>query len=163
MTRKIDVASIPSVRGTMYPPPFHTPCLERARQRLGDSVGLDQFGVNLLTLAPGAWSSQRHWHTREDEFVYVLSGEVILVTDSGEEVLRVGDCAGFKAGVADGHCLQNRTEQDAQVLEIGSRMEDDGAFYPDIDLVNPPRGEPAVYTNRSGMSYGELVRRTKDG
>lgn len=159
MTRKIDIASVPFVCGTMYPPPFHTPCLERSRQRLGDSAGLSQFGVNLLTLAPGAWSSQRHWHTHEDEFVYVLSGEVVLVTNSGEEVLRPGDCAGFKAGVADGHCLQNRTDKQAQVLEIGSRMEDDGAFYPDIDLVNPPRGEPAAYTHRDGTPYEDIRRR----
>jgi len=105
------------------------------RYRLGDAAGLTQFGVNLMRLAPGAWSSQRHWHTHEDEFVYVLEGEVVLVTDSGEEVLRPGDCVGFKAGVPDGHHLQNRSERDAVFLEIGTRATaEDECFYPDIGM-----------------------------
>jgi uncharacterized cupin superfamily protein len=97
MTKRIDIAALASVVGTLYPPPFDEPCRARARTRLGDPAGLTQFGVNLLRLPPGAWSSQRHWHTAGDEFVYVLSGEVVLVTDSGEEVLRAGDAAGFPA------------------------------------------------------------------
>jgi uncharacterized cupin superfamily protein len=105
------------------------------RQRLGDAAGLSDFGVNLMRLAPGAWSSQRHWHSAEDEFVYVLEGELVLVTDAGEEILRPGDCAGFKAGVQDGHHLQNRAGRDAVVLEIGSRkVDDDEGDYPDIDM-----------------------------
>lgn len=88
-----------------------------------------------MRLAPGAWSSQRHWHSAEDEFVYLLEGELVLVTDAGEEILRPGDCAGFKAGVRDGHHLQNRTDRDAVVLEVGSRkIEDDEGDYPDIDM-----------------------------
>src|SRR5713101_1910063 len=97
MTKRIDVATLTTIVGTLYPPPFDTPCRTRARTRLGDPAGLSQFGVNLLRLPPGAWSSQRHWHTGGDEFVYVLSGEVTLVTEAGEELLRAGDAAGFVA------------------------------------------------------------------
>ena len=103
MPKRIDINAVPVVTGSRYPAPFNLPCAARARQRLGDAAGLDDFGVNLLRLPPGTWSSQRHWHTAEDEFVYVLDGEVVLVTDSGEELLRAGDCAGFKAGVKDAH------------------------------------------------------------
>ena len=120
MAKRIDVSKLEAVVGTLYPPPFDEPCRARGRTRLGDPAGLTQFGVNLLRLPPGAWSSQRHWHTGEDEFVYVLSGEVALVSDAGEEVLRAGDAAGFPANDGDGHCLQNRSGQDAVVLEIGS-------------------------------------------
>ena len=98
MKKRIDFVAVAPVIGTLYPPPFDQPCRMRERRRLGDAVGLTQFGVNLLRLPPGAWSSQCHWHTEEDEFVYVLSGEVVLVSDDGEEVLRAGDAAGFKAG-----------------------------------------------------------------
>ena len=121
MSKKIDVAALSPVIGTMYPPPYDEPCLARSRTKLGDAAGLTQFGVNLLHLPPGAWSSQRHWQTASDEFVYVLSGEVTLVTNSGAETLRPGDCAGFKAGDPDGHCLQNRSTTDAIILEIGTR------------------------------------------
>src|SRR6185437_9803621 len=96
MSKRIDLKSLPVVTGSGYPPPFDAPCAARARQRLGDAAALTDFGVNLLRLSPGVWSSQRHWHTAEDEFVYVVAGEVVLVTDAGEEVLRAGDCAGFK-------------------------------------------------------------------
>lgn len=115
MTKRIDMAALTPVVGTLYPPPFDTPCRARERTKLGDPAGLSQFGVNLLHLPPNAWSSQRHWHTAGDEFVYVLSGEVVLVTDSGEEILRAGDSAGFPAGDTNGHCLQNRSDRDARV------------------------------------------------
>ena len=134
MAKKIEAAAVAALIGTRYPPPFDQPCLSRERRRLGDAAGLTQFGVNLLRLPPGAWSSQRHWQTTSDEFVYVLSGEVVLVTDAGDEVLRPGDAAGFKAGDPDGHCLQNRTQSDALVIEIGTRLADDGAYYSDIDM-----------------------------
>ena len=98
MKKRIDVAAVEAVTGTGYPAPFDQPCRMRSRQKLGNAAGLTQFGANLLRLPPGVWSSQRHWHTGEDEFVYVLSGEVVLVSDGGEEVLRAGDVAGFKAG-----------------------------------------------------------------
>src|ERR671927_1633196 len=113
MPKRIDAAALTPIVGRLCPPPFDEPCRARERTKLGDPAGLTQFGVNLLRLPPGAWSSQRHWHTTEDEFICVLSGEVTLVTDSGEEVLRAGDCAGFKANDPDGHCLQNRSERDA--------------------------------------------------
>ena len=108
MSKRIDIAALPTVVGTLYPPPFDLPCRARERTKLGDPGGLTQFGVNLCRLPPGAWSSQRHWHNHEDEFVYVLSGEVVLVTEEGEETLRAGDSAGFAAGDSNGHCLQNR-------------------------------------------------------
>src|SRR2546423_4887237 len=121
VNKRIDIAALTPVIGTRYPSPFDTPCRARERIPLGDAAGLTQFGVNLQRLPPGAWSSQRHWHTAEDEFVWVVKGEVVLVTDDGEEVLVAGDCAGFKAGAADGHHIQNRSKSDALLLEIGSR------------------------------------------
>src|ERR1700733_6043790 len=121
---RIDPLAAPEGAGTRYPAPFDQPCVQRRWRRLGEAAGLTQFGVNLLRLAPGVWSSQRHWHTLEDEFVYVLSGEVVLVTDGAEELLRAGDCAGFAAGIANGHHLQNRSDADALLLEIGSRRPD---------------------------------------
>jgi uncharacterized cupin superfamily protein len=133
--KKIDISAAKAVLGSGYPAPYDEPCRQRQRRRLGDAAGLTQFGVNLLRLPPGVWSSQRHWHTAEDEFVYILEGEVVLVTDAGEEVLRAGDCAGFKAGEANGHHLQNRSNAEVVLLEIGSRNpENDGVDYPGIDL-----------------------------
>ncbi len=149
---KIDIARAPTRFGSGYPAPYDAPCTTRQRWRLGDAAELTQFGVNLLKLPPGAWSSQRHWHEGEDEFVYVLAGEVLLVTDGGEEMLRAGDCAGFKAGVANGHHLQNRGVVEAVLLEIGTRLAaDDVAHYPDIDLDLPQAG--AGYTHRDGTPY----------
>lgn len=146
---KIDPERAPTWMGSAYPAPFHEPCIERTRVRLGAAAGLGQFGVNRLHLRPGAWSSQRHWHSREDEFVYVLAGEVVLVTDAGETVLRAGDCAGFKGGVANGHHLQNRSSAEAIVLEVGSDDERDETDYPDIDM----RCEGGEYVRRDGAAY----------
>ena len=149
---KIDIASAPKRFGAGYPPPHDAPCRERKRWKLGDMAGLSQFGVNLLRLAPGVWSSQRHWHTAEDEFVWIVSGEVVLVADEGEQVLRAGDCAGFPAGAPNGHHLQNRSNQDAVILEVGSRREaEDGCDYPDIDLMLKP-GE-TEYLHKDGSPY----------
>lgn len=159
MARRIDAATLPETVGTLYPPPFDRPCRARGRRKLGDEAGLTQFGVNLLRLPPGAWSSQRHWHTHEDEFVYVLAGEVVLVTDAGEEVLRAGEAAGFKANDPDGHCLQNRSGGEALVLEIGSRVAASSAHYSDIDMTAPAGGKPAAYTRRDGTPYEGLRRR----
>ena len=159
MAKKIDIASLPLLVGTMYPPPYDEPCLSRERRRLGDAAGLTQFGVNLLRLPPGAWSSQRHWHTEEDEFIVVLSGEVTLVTDAGPEILRPGDAAGFKAGDQDGHCLQNRSSRDATVLEIGSRIPSDIAYYSDIDMMTAE--DPTPYIHRDGTPYPNLGRRER--
>jgi uncharacterized cupin superfamily protein len=152
MTKKIAIDTAPIVRGSRYPAPYDEPCHARFRRRLGDAAGLTQFGVNLLTLEPGCWSSQRHWHTAEDEFVFVVEGEVVLVTDAGEETLCAGDCAGFKAGVADGHHLQNRSNKNAVLLEVGTRNEtQDGASYPDIDLHIASRS--AGFTRKDGRPY----------
>ena len=104
--KKIDIDKAPTRIGSMYPEPYDVPCRERMRRRLGAAANLTNFGVNMCRLPPGTWSSQRHWHSHEDEFICVLEGEVVLVTDGGEEVLKPGDCAGFKAGDSDGHHLQ---------------------------------------------------------
>jgi len=156
MTKRIDIDALPSVVGTTYPPPYDEPCRPRDRKRLGDAADLTQFGVNLLRLPPGAWSSQRHWHTTEDEFVYVLSGEVALVTDDGEEVLHAGDAAGFKANDGNGHCLLNRSTHDATVLEIGTRATDNVAYYSDIDMMTQ---QSTGYTHRDGTPYPKAPRR----
>jgi uncharacterized cupin superfamily protein len=160
MNRRIDVAAVPTLAGSRYPSPFDEPCRNKSRQALGAMAGLTQFGVNLLRLQPGAWSSQRHWHNKEDEFVYVLSGEVVLVTDSGEELLRTGEAAGFKAGDRNGHCLQNRSNSEVQVLEVGTRAEHDTTYYSDIDMVAPAGHMPAIYTHRDGTPYENIKRRT---
>jgi uncharacterized cupin superfamily protein len=152
MSKRIDVRALPILTGASYPAPYHEPCATRSRRCLGDAAALTDFGVNLLRLPPGAWSSQRHWHTAEDEFVFVVEGELVLVTDSGEETLVAGDCAGFKAGIKDGHHLQNRSQQDAFVLEVGSRRpaEDEGE-YSDIDL-KFLKGD-AGYVHKDGRPY----------
>jgi uncharacterized cupin superfamily protein len=151
MSKKLDLSAIPSRIGSGYPKPFDEPCQRRERKALGDAAGLTQFGINLLRLPPGAWSSQRHWHTSEDEFVYVVSGEVVLISNDGEEILREGDCAGFKASEADGHHLQNRSNEDAMILEIGGRDANDAATYPDIDLLWSARANR--YVHRDGTPY----------
>src|ERR1700761_7439400 len=107
---RIDVAAVPRRIGTGYPTPFDKACAARIRQRLGDAGGLKAFGVNLMHLPPGNWSSQRHWHSREDEFVYILEGELVLVEDGRETVLRAGDCAAFAMNSGNGHHLINRTD-----------------------------------------------------
>lgn len=147
---KIDIASVPERRGSRYPKPFDQIAKDRVRQALGDAAGLTQFGVNLLQLPPGSASSQRHWHTTEDEFVYVLSGEVTLVGDKGEEVLRAGDCAGFPKNNGDGHQLVNKSEAMAVCLEIGTRTDTDLCTYPDIDLMI---GMRMGYTRKDGTPY----------
>src|SRR5712691_7685108 len=157
MAKRIDAGALQSIVGTLYPPPFDEPCRSRQRTRLGDQAGLTQFGVNLLRLPPGAWSSQRHWHTGEDEFVYVLTGEVTLVTDAGDEVLRAGDAAGFKANDGNGHCLQNRSAHDVQLLEIGTRVPESMGYYSDIDMIAQPGG--GIYAPRDGTPYPTAPRR----
>lgn len=157
MAKKIDASLLAPVIGTLYPPPHDEPCRRRERTKLGDAAGLTQFGVNLLRLPPGAWSSQRHWQTASDEFVYVLTGEVTLVTDAGAEILRPGDAAGFKANDPDGHCLRNLTDTDALVLEVGTRINGDGAVYSDIDMLAVPgKG----YTRKDGTPYPKTERKS---
>ena len=148
---KIDLRSVPERKGSSYPAPFHLKAGDRVRQALGDSAGLSDFGVNLMRLPPGAWSSQRHWHSHEDEFVWVLEGEVVLVTDTGEETLRAGDCAGFLKGVPNGHHLVNRSAHMALCLEVGTRSTDDACTYSDIDMRVSNRD--GVYTHGDGTPY----------
>jgi len=150
---KIDIDGLKTDSITGYPEPFREVVRGRIRKRLGNAAGLDQFGVNLTTLKPGAASAQRHWHAAEDEFVYVVAGEVVLCEDDGEVVLRTGDAAGFKAGVANGHCLINRTDQDAVYLEVGTRAIRERAEYPDIDLRMERDERGARYLHKSGEPY----------
>ena len=133
---KIDIATVRARTGSGYPPPFDAPCAARTRRRLGNAGGLHDFGVNLMTLPPGSWSSQRHWHSHEDEFVQVLEGEVVLVEDGGETVLRAGDCAAFPKGSGNGHHLINKSSAMAAYLEVGSRHADDLTTCSDIDMMS---------------------------
>jgi len=148
---KIEIGSVSERKGSGYPAPFHLVAGERVRQRLGDAGGLSQFGVNLLHLPSGAWSSQRHWHSAEDEFVWVLSGEVTLITDEGEQILRAGECAAFPKGDPNGHHLINKSREMAVLLEVGTRSTDDVCDYPDIDL----RIDACVgkFTHKDGTPY----------
>ena len=156
---KIVIDAAPTLNGTGYPDEVAAPCKPRRRQRLGVAVGLDQFGVNLLRLPAGAWSSQRHWHAAEDEFVWVVEGEVVLVEEDGETVLVAGDCAGFKAGVPNGHRIENRSDREAVLLEVGSRRPtDDACDYPDIDMILPKGADR--YFHRDGTPYPKTPRRT---
>ncbi|HML07806.1 MAG TPA: cupin domain-containing protein [Xanthobacteraceae bacterium] len=150
---KIDIAKLPVYDGTDYPEPFRRVVAGRTRRRLGDAAGLDQFGVNLTTLKPGAASALRHWHHKEDEFVYILEGEVVLVEDDGETVLKPGDAAGFKANIPNGHHLVNKTKRDAIFLEIGTRSKHERAEYPDVDLVAISDEQGERYTHRNGEPY----------
>ena len=150
---KIDIAAVPVVTSTGYPPPFDQAVVGRSRQRLGNAAGLDQFGVNLCRLKPGAASSQRHWHANEDEFVYMLEGEVVLCEDGGETVLKPGDAAAWKAGVGDGHCLVNRSGRDAVFLEIGTRAPREQATYSDIDMVALREATTLRYVRKNGEPY----------
>jgi len=145
---------VAEVRGSGYPEPFKSRMGDRAKRRLGEAFGLTQFGVNLVTLGPGGQSALRHWHTQEDEFVYVLEGELVLVTNTGEQLLRAGDCAGYKAGEPDGHHLINRSKATACYLEMGSRREGDVAFYPDDDLLLVPREAGGLVTLRPAHKDG---------
>jgi uncharacterized cupin superfamily protein len=147
---KIDIAKIPTDTRTGYPPPLDRIVVGRERKRLGNAVGLDQFGVNLTTLKPGAASALRHWHEKEDELVYILEGEVVLIEDEGETVLKPGDAAGFKANTPNGHHLVNRTQRDVIYLEIGTRSKHETATYPDVDLVAVRDEAGMRYTRKNG-------------
>jgi uncharacterized cupin superfamily protein len=150
---KVDIASLPVDTVNMYPDPYWQPLAGRSRKRLGNAVGLSQFGVNLTTLKPGAWSSQRHWHRNEDEFIYVLSGELVLCEDQGETVLKPGDAAGWRADGKNGHCLINRTQQDAVYLEVGTRLVNETVVYSDIDMRLERDKSGARYLHKNGETY----------
>ena len=131
----IDPNQVPSRTSTNYPDRFKSVVARREKKRLDDVAGLKNFGVNLTTLPPKSRSALRHWHTKQDEFIYILSGELTLITDEGESVLEAGQAAGFPAGEVNGHCLYNHTEAIATYLEIGDRIPDDQVIYPDDDLI----------------------------
>jgi uncharacterized cupin superfamily protein len=150
---KIDIAAIRQVKGTGYPPPFNAPCADRIRRRLGDAGGLTDFGVNLMHLPPSGWSSQRHWHSHEDEFVYVLEGELVLIEDDGETVLRAGDCATFAKGTGNGHHMMNRSGSVAIYLEVGTRSPDDVTTCSDIDMMST--NADGRFVHKDGTPYPE--------
>ena len=148
---RLDLSSIPVLKGTRYPEQFAELVDGRSKQALGDAGGLTQFGVNLVELQPGAASSQRHWHSHEDEFVMMVSGELVLVTDEGETLMRAGDCAAFPAGKPNGHHLVNRSWGPGVFLCVGARVKEDQATYPDIDLYYD--GATDTYAHKDGTPY----------
>ena len=152
---KIDIAKAPLDSRSTYPEPFNRVVVGRKRKRLGNAAGLEQFGVNLTTLKPGAASALRHWHQKEDEFVYILEGEVVLIENDGETVLKPGDAAGFKANVPNGHHLVNKSGRDAVYLEIGTRSKLERAEYPDVDLVVIRDETGGRYTHKNGQPYSK--------
>jgi uncharacterized cupin superfamily protein len=150
---KIDIAKVPVESRSTYPEPFNRVVEGRSRKRLGNAAGLDQFGVNLTTLKAGATSSLRHWHENEDELVYILEGEVVLIEDDCESVLKQGDAAAFKANVRNGHHLVNKSGRDAVFLEIGTRAAHERAAYSDVDLLVVRDDKGARFTHRDGKPY----------
>lgn len=131
---KIEAMAVEARAGSLYPAPFDEPVAGRVKRALGNALGLNQFGVNLVTLAPGAWSSQRHWHENEDEFVYILEGTTTLVTNDGESTLETGMAAGLPAGLPDGHHLVNSSGAPVVYLEVGTRAPEETAHYSDSDM-----------------------------
>jgi uncharacterized cupin superfamily protein len=150
---KIDVAAVLSKSGSGYPGSFADAVRGRSYQNLGDAAGLTQYGVRICRLEPGAWSSQRHWHENEDEFIMMLEGELVLVEDDGEHVMRPGDCAAWKAGTPNGHHLVNRSPERASFLVVGTRAATETAHYPDIDLRYVKDASGGRYTHKDGAPY----------
>ncbi|HEX6834030.1 MAG TPA: cupin domain-containing protein [Rudaea sp.] len=148
---KIDQDAVPVRYGSSYPAPFDAPCAQRTRRRLGEAGALRDFGVNLMTLPPGGWSSQRHWHSHEDEFVYVLEGELTLVEDDGPTRLRAGDCAAFPKNSGNGHHLINESDTTAVYLELGSRNPDDLTTCSDIDMMSA--NADGRFVHKDGTPY----------
>lgn len=149
----LDPGAVEERRGSGYPEPFKSRMGDRTKRRLGEACGLTKFGVNLVTLGPGGQSALRHWHTLEDEFVYVLEGEVVLVTNEGEQTLTAGMCAGYPAGKRDAHHFINRSQRPAKYLEMGPRIEGDVAFYPDDDLLWVETEQGTVAAHKDGRRY----------
>jgi uncharacterized cupin superfamily protein len=150
---KIDISALPLRTGTGYPEPLRGMVKGRERKALGDAGGLTQFGVNYTRLKPGAASAHRHWHEKEDELVYVLEGELVLVEDDGETIMGPGDAAAFKAGVDNGHHLVNRSNRDALLLEIDTRSNNERGHYTDVDLAYASDESGIRYTRKSGEPY----------
>lgn len=149
----INPENIPDRTSSNYPEQFKSLVVGRSKKRLGDAAGLQNFGVNLVKLAPGSYSALRHWHTKQDEFIYVLEGEITLVTNQGEQILTTGMVAGFPSGVADGHHLINNSNSIATYLEIGDRTSGDQANYPDVDLVANDSANGWFFTRKDGSLY----------
>ena len=150
---KIDLAKVPVKTGSVYPSPYAEMMAGRSSLRLGDAGGLTQFGVNLVTLEPGALASLRHWHLKEDEFAIVLEGELFLIENDGETPMRPGDCAAWKAGVANGHHFVNRSDQPARFLVIGSKIADEVASYSDVDMKIHMNGGKPRFTYRDETDW----------
>lgn len=150
---KIDIDTVPEINRTGYPAPYDELVKGRFRKVLGDAGGLTQFGVNLTRLEPGSASAQRHWHEKEDEFVFIVAGEVVLIEDEGETVLKAGDAAAFKASVPNGHHLVNRSGADALYFEIGTRNPNERGEYPDIDMKFISENNVTRYTRKDGTPY----------
>ncbi|HEV2551971.1 MAG TPA: cupin domain-containing protein [Stellaceae bacterium] len=148
-----DPGSLPLKEGSSYPEAFRAAVQGRRWRALGDAIGLTQFGVNLVELAPRSWSSQRHWHTHEDELIFVLEGELVLITDEGEQTMTAGSAAGFPAAKENGHHLVNRSGKPARFLAIGSRSRADSCHYPDVDLVERQDASGYYYTHKDGTRY----------
>ena len=152
--RPFDPLSLPARKGTAYPSQYADRIKEREKRVLGDPAGLTHFGVNLTRLPPGEISSQRHWHSGQDEFVYLLEGELTLITDEGETTIRAGECAGFPAGRANGHHMENRSDRVAVYLEVGDRPSSDRGHYPDIDLLASSNdGRRYRFTRKDGSEF----------
>ena len=149
----LDPLGVTPATGTNYPDAFKPRVAGRAKRKLGDALGLKNFGVNLTTIKPGGASALRHWHLKQDEFVYILEGELVLVTDGGEQLLTAGMAAGFPAGKPDGHCLINRSDRDAVYLEVGDRSVGDGGRYPDDDLEANAIPGGWTFTHKDGRPY----------
>jgi uncharacterized cupin superfamily protein len=150
----LDPSTVEERRGSGYPEPFKSRIGDRVKRRLAAACGLKNLGVNLVTLGPGGQSSARHWHTLEDEFVYVLEGEVVLVTNEGQQTLSPGMCAGYPAGSKNGHHFINRSQKPAKYLEMGTNVPGDTAFYPDDDLgLMETEDREMVYVHRDGRRY----------
>jgi len=152
---KIDQSKLTPATGSGYPEPYASMMSKRSYLRLGDLGGLTQFGANITILEPGGMSSMRHWHTNEDEFIMVTQGEVVLVTDDGETVMRVGDCAAFPAGVENGHHFLNKTSAEARFLVVGTRAERETVYYSDVDMMVVDVDGVSVYTRRDGSPMPE--------
>tara|TARA_A100001037_G_C15056621_1_gene592675 strand:+ start:702 stop:1196 length:495 start_codon:yes stop_codon:yes gene_type:complete len=149
----VDPADLPAESGSPYPSPHDQFVVGRTRSRLSPALGLSAFGVNLLRIEPGAQSSARHWHSEQDEFVYVLEGEATLVTDEGETTLSAGMAAGFPAGNPNGHTLANRSDADVLVLEVGNRPREEDVTYPDIDMRNDVREGKPHFLKKDGSAF----------
>ena len=149
----LDAKTVAPRTGSIYPPQYAKEIGGREKRALGDVFGLTQFGVNLTMLPSGAWSSHRHWHENEDEFINVLEGEVVMIDDAGEHLLTAGMCAGYKAGVANGHHLINRSAKPAQILEVGTRATEERVHYSEADMsISGSKGNWKI-TRKDGSGF----------